>query len=104
MNFQFPEDFIEGKTVIRVGRHVEEFVELYNSTFQHRPGVTYEGYNKFNHMIERYGDELAISCNYLYEHEGLGWGEACWYESRGAKVIDFTRADIPKSVDVLSLL
>lgn len=104
MSFQFPEDFRQGKTVVRVGRHVEEFVELFNSTFPDQPDCTYKGYEKFNEMIERYGDNLTISCNYLYRHEGLGWSEAQWYESRGTKVIDFTSADIPKSIDILHLL
>lgn len=103
MNFQFPKGFLQGKTVVRVGNRVEEFVKLYNSTFPNNTGYKYMNYD-FSKMIERYDDDLAISCNFIFAGEGLGWSSATWYLNHECEVVDFYEPDNQPSVDILDLL
>lgn len=104
MQYELPPEFLEGRTAIRVGYRVKEFIEYFNKHIS--PDYPSWGdISDFKFMTDKYGDDVAISCTYYNHHYCCEWCYGAWFAEKGYHVVDFQELENSEPLDsILDLL
>lgn len=104
MPYELPPGFLEGRTAIRVGYRVKEFIEYFNKYIS-PDNPSWDSISDFRFMTDKYGDDVAISCNYYDDYFCCEWCYGTWYAKQGYDVVDFEELDNSEPLDsILDLL
>lgn len=107
MQYELPSSFFEGRTVIRVGYSVDEFVKFFNE-YVSPDHPSWENHTDFRFMTDRYGKDVALSCDCCTDFKYLSWCSGVWYTEQGYNVIDLEDLEAisePQSIEsILDLL
>lgn len=105
MPYDFPAEFLEGRTAIRTGERAQEFVDAFNQVINpEHPTFAY--ISNFSFMTNQYGNDVAFNCT-ISDTQGpqLEWCYGKWYLENGYAVIDFDQLQPQQSLDcILDLL
>lgn len=107
MKYELPSDFLGGRTAIRVGYSVDEFVKFFNEYVSpDRP--SWEKHTDFRFMTDQYGEDVALCYERCTDFKYLSWCSGVWFTEQGYNVINLEDLEVisePQSIEsILDLL